>query len=237
MGSYAKTSMEIKGDGSDVCLLGERDDEEPTKYTPRKFYGTLSVIIFAAFIGGLAASTIWAISWNLRSCPATALELGDEPSASQLLHCGNSPAEARSLGCKLQTWSYTWVPEPCFDPELSGEFITIHKKDDLPYYADRNGTQVVDFDTVYEGEVEVLYTVWGSHYWHCAFLMRKFFRARATFTTASWDYEHVEHCQMWLADPFHYEWRKVNTKAVLVYATCNANGFWGSWQGNFETIE
>ncbi|KUJ23683.1 uncharacterized protein LY89DRAFT_561487, partial [Mollisia scopiformis] len=133
---------------------------------------------------------------------------------------GSTPAEARANGCKLQTWSYTWVPEPCFDPELAEEFIAIHEKDDLPYYADRNGTEVVDFDTVYTGELEVLYTVWGSHFWHCAFLMRKFYRGQAGLTVASLDYEHVEHCQMWLTDPFRYDWRRVNTKAVLYYGSC-----------------
>lgn len=237
MDSLNKTFMEDQNDGPDDSLLRGNYDEKPLKCEPKKHYITILTFAFTAIIGGIAASAIWANFWPENLCLSNLPEKDPSPPIAPLLHCGNSPTEARFLGCKFQTWSYSWVPEPCFDSELNAEFVTIHKKDDLPYYADRNGTQAVDYDTVYQGEVEVLYTVWVSHFWHCAFLMRKFFRNKAMLTVASLDYEHIEHCQMWLSDPFRYDFRRVNTKAELFYGTCDTKGFEAFGHGNFDTID
>lgn len=233
MESSHKASMEDVDFNANDSLLHKGLDEATPKRTQKNHRVLIASLTLVTIIVALTASIFWSIFSSSRSCTNTL----HAPDDSKVLHCGSSPAEARSLGCKLQTWSYSWVPEPCFDAELSEEFIAIHIKQDLPYYADTNGTQVVDFDAVYKGDIKLLYTVWGSHYWHCAFMMRKFFRRRAAFTESTWEYEHVAHCQMWLANPFRFDFKRVTTKAGLVYSTCVPGEFEGFTLGNFETIE
>lgn len=237
MDFLGKSSMEHNGYSADASLLQKDDNERSLKRASNPLYQKFLIIIATVLFGGLVASVFWAIFLPMRSCPATHPEPEPEHPITEVLHCGNNPAEARSLGCKLQTWSYGWVPEPCFDPELNQEFIEIHKRDNLPYYADSNGTQIVDFNTVYEGNLEVLYTVWGSHFWHCAFMMRKFFRRQAATTVAGWEYEHITHCQNWVADPFRYNFLRVNIKAPLFYAKCDPHGLIEFAPGKFEVVE
>ncbi|KAF7525089.1 hypothetical protein G7054_g11200 [Neopestalotiopsis clavispora] len=233
MDTSHKTSMEEVDFNVNDSLLQQRPIEAAPKRHQKQNRVLITALALVTIIVASTAFIFWSIVSSSKSCPNTLHATKD----SRVLHCGSSPSEARSLGCKLQIWSYSWVPEPCFDAELNEEFITIHIKDDLPYYADRNGTEVVDFDVVYEGNLELLYTVWGSHYWHCAFMMRKFFRRRAAFTESTWEYEHVAHCQMWLANPFRFDFKRVTTKAGLVYSTCVPGEFEGFTLGNFETIE
>ncbi|KAK1760001.1 hypothetical protein QBC47DRAFT_357812 [Echria macrotheca] len=230
-----KMSMD-QNDGADVSLLPRDNDVELPRFTRRQTPARqlLSYLLTALF-GGLVASAIWAVFWPHQLTPSLPL-LTDPPPT--ILECGSTAAEARSMGCKFQTWTYSWVPAPCWDAELNTDFIAVHEQYALPYYEDRNGTTEVAFDDVYTGDLPLLYTVWGSHFWHCAFLMRKFFRRRARFTEATWDYDHAKHCQMWVADPFRYDWKRVNTKAVLVFENCDLSiGFEGIGQANFETID
>ena len=237
MESPGKSSMEDIDYDLDDALLQKSDDERLPKHPRKRSCQRFILVMVTGIVGGLIASVFWAIFLSTRSCPTAPQKEEHKHTPSEIFHCGSSPAEARALGCKLQTWSYGWVPEPCFDPELNEEFIELHKKDNLPYYLDSNGTQMVDFDTVYDGGIEVLYTVWGSHYWHCAFMMRKFFRRQAALTTGGWDYEHITHCEKWIADPFRFDFMRVNIKAPLFYAKCDPSKFSGFIPGSFEIIE
>lgn len=219
-------------EASSVSLLPSSETIPLPQNLPRKNpYRPLLLPLTIAFLtGALTASILWSTAWPPQAEPTSS------PPHQPILTCGTTPTSARSMGCQFQTWSYSWVPLPCWDAELNEEFIAIHKREQLPYYLDANGTSEVPFDDVYKGDIEVLYTGWGSHYWHCAFLMRKFFRHRAMLTVSSWDYEHVEHCQMWLANPFAYEWRRITTKANLMFSRCDLARGWDGVGARLEVV-
>lgn len=215
--------MENNTEGADVSLLSESGTNCLRK-NPTLHCWVKSWVLVLVFISGvLVTSAVWAAAWTFRMHSILPSSPTVNYQTSRELHCGSSPAEARSRDCKLQVWSYTWIPEPCFDYELNAKFVSIYEKNDLPYYMDANGTEMVDFATVCAGEVEELNAVWGSHFWHCQFAISGYFR-RGEGTEVKTDPEHLKHCSKWLTDPFRYEWKKVNAKALLKYETCNVRG-------------
>jgi hypothetical protein len=143
-----------------------------------------------------------------------------------MLECGNSSAEARASNCVFQLWSYSWVPAPCFDPELTADFQEVIHKENLSYYLPRQGTgrlDKVDIEIALEGEKEVLYSVWGLHYWHCAFYAQNFFRSRVALTNADLEVRHSEHCMEWFSQPTKFDWHAVNIKLPLAFHTCEVS--------------
>jgi hypothetical protein len=137
-----------------------------------------------------------------------------------------------SLGCFFQLWAYSWAPAPCVDLELNAEFLRLTVKEDLGYFLDFNGTQRLDMDMLLTGDldqfgVDHVYSVWGYHYWHCAFHLRKFFRATSGLTDTDRTLKHAVHCEQWLSDPFRFDWHKINIKVPLEFDTCNPNDFGG----------
>ncbi|OJJ42288.1 hypothetical protein ASPZODRAFT_147593 [Penicilliopsis zonata CBS 506.65] len=181
-------------------------------------------LVVSAGIGALLASLVWTVFLGLGRLQAAA------PAPSPLLGCGNSSVEARELGCRFQTWSYSWEPPACFDEALESDFLRVREQDQLPYYLDREGQQPVDWEVVARGDLTgvteqgFLWTVWRGHFWHCTFLLRKFFRGQAGVSREDLDAEHLHHCQHWMADPFRHAWDEIIIKVPLTYdGRCDVN--------------
>lgn len=141
----------------------------------------------------------------------------------RLRHCGANAEEARSLGCKFQIWSYSWVPPECYDGELVQDWLDMR---DWEYYDDRYGKgNVVNFTTeVLPGE-RLLYSTWGQHYWHCAFTWRKFLRAALGsgigITDQDLDYHHANHCQDTIRNkPDYRPWDENDIELTVGFHSC-----------------
>jgi hypothetical protein len=133
------------------------------------------------------------------------------------------------MGCHFQLWSYSWVPHDCFDADLHDDFVELHDKEGWRYYRNTTGTaelslEEVPLEEVLVGEGDGLYSTWGQHYWHCAFYLRRFFRATGGITNRDRDRHHSVHCQEWLASPFAHGWETVNIHLAVGFHECDGNG-------------
>lgn len=126
------------------------------------------------------------------------------PEFRQGCDCGDSVAEAISLGCSFDSLSMAWLPEHCRDDELTAEFNTMG---DGPngtwiYYADTRHTEVVDVAAVAAMGDNSSARVHMSKDWHmihCLYYWRKKFRMRDTgkiVEPRSDNEGHINHCIM-----------------------------------------
>ena len=125
------------------------------------FLGVLVFGLAALWIGFLVLSPIITTT----RLPATLLR---RP-------CGNSSAEAKSLGCEFDVISFCWLPEECLDRELTEEF---RQAGDWRYYTDLNKTSQISEEEFGNNEKTVFLTN-ELHVAHCAFDLMKFHRALA----------------------------------------------------------
>ncbi|KJZ70273.1 hypothetical protein HIM_10354 [Hirsutella minnesotensis 3608] len=123
--------------------------------------------------------------------------------------CGNSTAEAISLGCKYDSLAAAWLPEHCRDDELTVEFERSGPGE--------NGTWIYWADTAHSIEIGVeeiakmadspdLRFHMSSHWHviHCIFYWRKQYRARFNgkiVEPRSDTEEHIKHCGKIFQDP------------------------------------
>lgn len=109
---------------------------------------------------------------------------------AQLLTCGHSTEEAKSMGCRYDILSNHWIPGVCMDEEAVKEY----QMDGSWYgYADRNRTQLLSYESM--GDMDFYYTSMRDHIVHCAALWKKQFRAfyveRTNVDTLIGSYEHT----------------------------------------------
>jgi hypothetical protein len=122
-------------------------------------------------------------------------------------YCGNSTAEAISLGCKFDSLAAAWLPPYCRDEELTAEFERSGSGPNgrWTYFADERHTIPMTIGEVAaladNQSAKVLMTrEW--HVVHCLFYWRKQFRvrfreAKGGIVEPSFDSEeHIKHCVM-----------------------------------------
>ena len=123
--------------------------------------------------------------------------------------CGDSVAEAISLGCKFDALSMAWLPEHCRDDELTAEFETTGNGPNgtWVYYADTEHTIEVDVATVAAMGDDPSARVHMGKTWHmihCIFYWRKQFRTRFNgkiVEPRSDTADHIKHCGMVFQEP------------------------------------
>lgn len=149
-------------------------------------------------------------------------KLSSAQNTTTALSCGETPAEAESLGCLFSIWSYTWVPEPCYDAFLVNEWVEMR---DWEYYTLPYGHgELIPFDQVLLGQ-RTLYSTWGQHYWHCAFGWKKFLRIQngsgIAVTDKEINMEHGDHCMDTIAYKWDERpWEEVDIKVTVGYEVC-----------------
>ncbi|EME82691.1 uncharacterized protein MYCFIDRAFT_121939, partial [Pseudocercospora fijiensis CIRAD86] len=138
-----------------------------------------------------------------------------------LHHCGNTPDEARKLGCRFELHNFAWVPAECYDDVLGDDWDS---HDTWSYSRSINANDTDD-EFVAEcraGNVNDAWMPWWQHMAHCDLIMKKYMRSVAFQRpmdnwTSSW--EHYQHCSRMLArfdmDPLLY-----NSHLFLKFPTC-----------------
>ncbi|KAA8650341.1 uncharacterized protein ATNIH1004_003025 [Aspergillus tanneri] len=224
--------MQPKSEQSEP-LVGDSDSElDSRRYIPRNRQNLCSrPKILYALCGAGIASILWSISvialltsrlWaTTAAAPPTPQHPSGRESSIHILHCGDTPDEARAMGCKFQIHTYAWVPASCFDEVLQEEWLNIR---DWEYYTDKyDQGEPVNISVALAGERN-LYSTWGQHIEHCAFTWRKFTRAQAgsgvLMTNRDLSYEHAHHCSDALRTKFEHPWDEVNTKVTVEFHMC-----------------
>ncbi|KAK7726499.1 hypothetical protein SLS63_007660 [Diaporthe eres] len=123
--------------------------------------------------------------------------------------CGDSVAEAKSLGCQYDSIAAAWLPPHCMDKDLVAEF---DKDGDGPdgrwqYWADANHTMELSLEEVgalADTPGKLFWTTPRWHFMHCFYYWRKLQRSQTTGVKieARYDNErHVTHCGKMFMNP------------------------------------
>lgn len=123
--------------------------------------------------------------------------------------CGDSVAEAKSLGCQYDSMAAAWLPPHCMDKDLVAEF---DKDGDGPdgrwqYWADANHTVELSLEEVgalADTPGKLFWTTPRWHFMHCFYYWRKLQRSQTTGVKieARYDNErHVTHCGEMFMNP------------------------------------
>ncbi|KAK1469606.1 hypothetical protein CMEL01_01373 [Colletotrichum melonis] len=124
--------------------------------------------------------------------------------------CGNSTAEAVTLGCKYDSLAAAWLPEHCRDDELTAEFERSGPgpNGEWTYWADTAHTQEIgvgEIAKMADNQEELRFHMSGHwHVLHCIFYWRKEHRARFNgkiVEPRSDNEEHIKHCGKIFLDP------------------------------------
>ncbi|KAH6680458.1 hypothetical protein B0J14DRAFT_695843 [Halenospora varia] len=123
--------------------------------------------------------------------------------------CGDSVAEAISLGCKFDSLSMAWLPEHCRDDDLTAEFDTAGNGPNGTwiYWADTDHTIEMNVETVAAmGDDPSARAHMGTtwHRVHCVFYWRKLFRTKFNgkiIEPRSDTEDHIKHCGMVFQEP------------------------------------
>ncbi|OLN97661.1 hypothetical protein CCHL11_09627 [Colletotrichum chlorophyti] len=177
-------------------------------------------VLVSAFLSGLVSSKVV----NSHSHSPSSL-LGRIP--IPLTQCGNSPDEARSLGCRFEVHNFAWVPPECYDDELGDEWDS---HNDWVWSRSPNNSADTDKHFVAEcraGNVRTAWLPWYQHMAHCDIIMKKYMRSVMLFRpmdnwTSNWP--HYEHCSRMMSrfdmDPMFY-----NSQIGLKFPTCDYSWF------------
>jgi hypothetical protein len=112
------------------------------------------------------------------------------------LSCGNSTAEARALGCTYDPLSVVWIPEPCFDKEMTEAY---QKAGNWIGSNDWQGIEMLDLEAMSERVAPSGYfTSARDHVVHCAYSWlrqhRGYLRGGLYLDDDSLDFSHTQHC-------------------------------------------
>ena len=141
--------------------------------------------------------------------------------------CGQSPGEARKLGCIFDPVLLGWVPYRCHDAQLSADFLRRHGKNGKEEWAFNtvaNGTAdtALSFsELVDSGDFNEVYAEFAFLLLHCSFTRRKVQRAAVLGEITDGytaDPHQSAHCEMWTM--WRNELDDMSTTVYNKYATC-----------------
>lgn len=173
-------------------------------------YGLPRLLSFALFF--LVATSIAVVLLH------PALGISTLPANS----CGTTAAEARAAHCHFDMMSFCWLPSPCYDAELSAEFLA---RSNWTWYRDQTAQQPVSLAEVQSGAHDELFVSYDYHLAHCTFMWRKLHRAVLGVGNAGIDgyignYAHTRHCEMMILDMAGVEGSRLNTIIKTKFPTC-----------------
>jgi hypothetical protein len=112
--------------------------------------------------------------------------------------CGQSPAEARQLGCVFDIVTMGWIPWRCHDAGLAANFLS---RDDWAFYRTANMSDRIPTEDIMAGEWDEVYVEYRYHVIHCTYAWRKTQRAAMRGDVLDGyiaDDHHTNHCEMML---------------------------------------
>ncbi|KAJ5156478.1 hypothetical protein N7492_009281 [Penicillium capsulatum] len=127
------------------------------------------------------------------------------PAPRTILTCGNSTAEAKSLGCTYDPLTACWLPEQC-PRDFTDEFAHFNDGKPFIYYYDEAATrQMKDYEEVGMNENGFYWTSVREHLVHCLYLLRRGHDVHMRgdrLDSMLGNIEHVDHCTDFLANWF-----------------------------------
>ncbi|KAM4056981.1 hypothetical protein HRG_003834 [Hirsutella rhossiliensis] len=109
--------------------------------------------------------------------------------------CGNSPAEARALGCHFDSAIHAWLPKDCLtDDDLEDEAL-MYQGRDWPYEIDGKN---MTLEQVQAGDYHNITTTFDMHMTHCMYVLKRMHRVMLDATqkmdSYTVNFNHTTHC-------------------------------------------
>ncbi|KAK6222046.1 hypothetical protein QIS74_04301 [Colletotrichum tabaci] len=196
-----------EGEEDEKALALSPIQQEQQRRSQRKILSRLLV--------GLALSIVFAFSvtWTFQfivTPPRTNAE------GVIVSPCGSTSSEARARGCHFDVLSFCWVPEECFDRELTDEF---RRAGPWVFYTDRNKTASVT-EEEFGADVRPVYLTNRLHKTHCAYNILRFHKALTEGRMVHKEdvLTHTEHCTQVLTRANEPD--DIEVRAKIQYPDC-----------------
>jgi hypothetical protein len=121
--------------------------------------------------------------------------------------CGLTAEEARAAGCTFDIMTATWLPDECYDDEITSAFRAHGPWEFYTNTSDFEFTPTIRWpsenqltllsDEKSVGEQRFAWATRRYHLTHCIFLLRRLHRlvdGGKRLDSESWDYHHSKHC-------------------------------------------
>ncbi|ETS83864.1 hypothetical protein PFICI_05740 [Pestalotiopsis fici W106-1] len=202
--------------GAEERLLVD-DDEKPKNARNARSWKTRHLPIVFTF---LCTSLFWLLAFWLQPHFTSQNSI-----STTTLNCGNSTAEARALGCVYDPLSVVWIPEPCFDKEITEAY---QEAADWVGSNDWQGKEMLDLDAMSERVAPLGYfTSIRDHVVHCAYAWlrqhRGYLRGGLYLDDDSLEFSHTQHCAEVLVRALDLDvdaLEQRTTKAFVGFSSC-----------------
>lgn len=201
---------------TDDCnrFLREEEDEKSIAF-PASLPPHRPREIFSILMVGLGFSILFVllITWTFQSLylPAhdNTLEIIKSP-------CGQSSREAKDRGCHFDVLSFCWVPDQCFDRDLTEKF---RKAGPWVFYTDQNKTASIT-EEQFGSDTQHVFLTNRLHKTHCAYNILRFHKALTEGRMVHREdvLTHTQHCTNVLTrvnDP-----EEIEVRAKIQYPDC-----------------
>lgn len=183
-------------------------DEHEITHSPfsqraKVLWRLLSLVV--SFLFGLLTMSLLATSFSLSPSPWTR-ENGVTESNTDMAtglpadwmngHCGPSVTDATSRGCRFSAVLHAWLPPDCITQGDTRDDIDMYMSANWRWYMD-NETEV-SHEVVGRGELPYIWTSFGWHVTHCAYVWKRLHRSvmegRSKVDAYTASFGHTEHC-------------------------------------------
>ena len=189
---------------------------------PHSLYRILSFHVLTIII----TSTIWMLVIRSISLGSGSTKPTHHHPQTKILHCGNSTAEARALGCEYDVLPNLWIPAPCLDPSTTNSFTA-----QAPYfhgYSTPEGGKLLTVDEMSERtDDQAYYTSGREHLIHCAMMWQRlhkgYLTGRKILDKNTKDWEHTMHCSQMMimfGEMEPWELNALSTRTTAGFSSC-----------------
>ncbi|KAH8880819.1 hypothetical protein GQ53DRAFT_754785 [Thozetella sp. PMI_491] len=136
------------------------------------------------------------------------------------MDCGNSTAEAKAKGCVYDLMASGWMPQPCYQKEISDKYLA---RDEWKFYSEEGGgvENEISYDMAKEGRFDRYYTTNGFHVGHCLYGWERYWFAvehdLPVDKQAKMPY-HSRHCSEYIMSNLKHD--SVKTLVISAYFAC-----------------
>lgn len=196
-----------------------------SRYSKGRFHGLRRFVAFASII--LSAASMFLILTHIAQLRTNTADISIQSSPTSIgsimkSPCGSTPDEARAAGCNFDVISFCWLPDRCYDKELSQGFDDMHTWE---WFLDPNKTQPVSHEQAMTGEFDGLFVNWEYHLRHCTAMWEKMHRALIGEGKLAVDgyigsLNHTRHCSHMLLSDRDVSFEAINTIILVKYPDC-----------------
>ncbi|KAI1453927.1 hypothetical protein F4805DRAFT_354318 [Annulohypoxylon moriforme] len=228
---YPQPLSDDADEQAEPLVNGRGSDEEIVPYRVRKlgwdssrlYLLSWSVIVILVLSSGLIGALVMGLVQINHISKGSVKSISTSGNGVMIQPCGQSPEEARRAGCHFDVISFCWLPDECWDPELSQQF---DDENALEWFLDPNRTQPLSHEQIMTGEYSGLYVNWEYHIRHCTAMWKKMHRAvlgnlgNSAIDGYIGKYKHTEHCEEMLLGGRDYALDAINTRIRVKYPDC-----------------